>query len=174
MNRLFRSLAVAAVLTGGVLTAGSARASEPGQMKVDDEAGLFSREGINRAKEKFQSVTFKSPTHYAVVTRSKVPAGRQAELDAIGKDNAKLRRFFADCTQELGRSADRKGDVVTLVYKDDKGHYWVDTITDRQTDLYRSFGDRKATEVSNEFQKSLKRIKAEKQDGDAAKKEMDE
>lgn len=175
MNRLFRGLALAAaVVSGGLLAAGPALASDPGQMRVEDDAGLFSREGISRAKEKFQGVTFKSPTHYMVVTKAKVPADKQGELDAAAKDNAKRNRFFADWARELARQGDRKGDVFTLVFRNEKGNYQVETVTDRQTDVFRNFGDRKAADVSNEFLKSLKRTKTEKLDGDAAKKEMDE
>ncbi len=178
MNRLFRKLALFAAVIAGGFIATPVQASKPaaGVMIVDDAAGLFSREAVVKAKDTFHDTTFQSPTHYAVVTASRVPESKKSELDAIvkAKDKDGSNRFFANWARELARSKDSKGDVFTLIYKDASSTmFHVTTISDKESDVFRHFNDAKAGEVNKLYIEDLRKVKEGKLDGDEAKKEMD-
>lgn len=165
-----------AALMGVSLFAGRTQAQETaplGEMTVADEAKIFSSEGIERAKSLFDGTNFQASTHYTVVTRAQVPSGKQAELDAVARDENGRGRFFATWARELGRQMGKKG-VLTMIFKNDKGQFHVVTISDAQSDLQRSFSDAQAKTVTNELLSSLRRIKDQKLEGNAAQKEMDD
>ncbi len=174
MNRLLRGAALAvAVLTGFAL--GSARAEDAGVMKVEDKAALFSDDGVSKAKHAFESTAFKSKTHLLVVTADHVPPAKQAEWDEIvkTKDDKARNRFAEDWARALGRTKDSHGDIVVLVFRAPSGILFATTVSDKESDVHRHFGDAKAREVDGIFLRELRKVKTEKLDGAAAKKEMD-
>ncbi|MBL8867346.1 MAG: hypothetical protein KF873_08015 [Gemmataceae bacterium] len=174
MRRLFRGLGLAvAVLTG--LAAVPVRAEESGVINIDDKAGLFSDDGIAKAKHAFESTTFKSKTHLLVVTADHVPPKKQAEWDEIvkNKDDKGRNRFAEEWARAMGRTQDSHGDIVVLVYRSPAGGFFVSTVSDKQADVHRHFSDTKAREVDGIFLRELRKVKTEKLDGAAAKKEMD-
>lgn len=173
MTRLFRGLALAAaVLGGGLLAAAPARASEPGVLKVDDEAGLFSPDGVAKAKQAFEGTAFKSKTNFTVHTVAKIPSAKQSEFDAAKGDANSRGRFFSEWARELARKEGRKADVYALIFDNGKA-YITRVITDRETDVGRGFTDANAGEVAHKFEAGLKRVFSDKLTGDATKKEMD-
>jgi uncharacterized protein len=171
MTRLLRGLVLAAGVLGGGLLAAPAGASEPGVMKVHDGAKLFSADGVEKAKAKFEGTTFKSATHFAVVTAAAIPADKQAEFKGL-KDKDDRGRFFQDWARQEARSRDRKGDVLALVYMDGK-RYWTEVVSDEQSDRFRGFNDARAKEVSRAINAGMKAILDKKLTGDEAKKEAD-
>ena len=178
LNRLFRNLAMFAAVIAGGFIATPVQASKPaaGVMIVDDAAGLFSKDAVVKAKDTFHDTTFQSPTHYAVVTISRVPESKKTELEAIVKaknkdDNS---RFFNNLAREMARSKDSKGDVFTLIYKDASSTmFHVSTISDKQSDVFRGFNDAKAGDVNKLYIDALRKVKDGKLAGDEAKKELD-
>ncbi len=178
MNRLFRNLAMFAAVIAGGFIATPVQASKPaaGVMIVDDAAGLFSKDAVVKAKDTFHDTTFQSPTHYAVVTASRVPESKKAELEAIvkAKDANGRNRLFGEWARDLARSKDSKGDVFTLIYKDaTSGMIQAVTVSDKESDVFRHFNDTKAGEVSKFYLDALRKVKEGKLDGDEAKKELD-
>jgi hypothetical protein len=176
MKHLFRSLALAiAAMTG--LAAVPVRASEElaGVIQIEDKAGLFSADGIAKAKHAFESTVFKSKTHLLVVTADHVPPAKQAEWDEIAKnkDDKGRNRFAEEWARAMGRTKDHHGDIVVLVYRSPAGGFFVSTVSDKQSDVHRHFSDAKAREVDGVFLRELRKVKADKLEGDAAKKEMD-
>jgi uncharacterized protein len=145
-------------------------------MTVQDDAGLFSADGIARAIEQFENATFQSPTQYVVVTRATVPVEKRSELDQIiaARDENARNRFFQTWARELAAETGGRASVLTLVYRHETGMIQAFTVTDRETDIFRTFGDRKARDVSNEYLKALRTVRNQKLDGVAANKEMDE
>jgi hypothetical protein len=176
MKRLFKGLALAVAVMAG-LAAVPVRAAEEhaGVIKVEDKAGLFSTEGISKATHAFESTVFKSKTHLLVVTADHVPPAKQAEWDEIvkNKDDKARNRFGEEWARAMGRTKDSHGDIVVLVYRAPAGGFFVSTITDKQADVHRHFSDAKAREVDGLFLRELRKVKADKLEGDAAKKEMD-
>jgi uncharacterized protein len=147
MNKVLSILATA-VLAGGWLTpAATASGSSAGQMSVEDKAQAFTPDGVKKAQEAFERTSFQSPTHFTVVTvgEKDVPAGKKADFEAAKKDQKLAGPFFRDWARELAR-AEREQGVFTLVYfQGDK--YFVDVVSDRQSDVYRHFTDEDARKV---------------------------
>lgn len=157
-------------LAGGLLTTGLAvasKSSSAGQLEVHDKAGLFTADGIAKAKEKFRDTAFKAPTHFAVVTvgEADVPAARKADYDTAKKDKNAAGQFFREWTKEMALSHG-KPDVVALIFSQGD-QFFVDVITDRETDVKRHFTDKDAGEVSKLFQTGMRDAKA--RTGDDAK-----
>lgn len=176
MMRIWTRWALAIAMVFGVaIGTVSAGAETTGVMNVEDQAALFSDDGIQRAKQAFQSTSFHSPTHVLVVTANHVPTEKQAQWDEIVKnrDDKARNRFGEEWARSLGRTKDSHGDVVILIYKAPTGGFFVSTISDKQSDVYRHFSDAKAREIDGIFLRELRKVKAEKLEGEQAKKEMD-
>lgn len=175
MKRLFRGLALAVGVMVGLAAVPVRAAEETGVMNVDDKAGLFSTEGVSKAKAAFEGTTFHGKTHLLVVTADHVPPLKQAEWDEIvkAKDDKGRNRFAEEWARAMGRTKDNHGDIVVLVYKSPTGGFFVSTISDKQSDVHRHFTDSKAKAVDGVFLRELRKVKTEKLEGDAAKKEMD-
>jgi len=157
-------------LTGGLLTAAAAAASSAsssGQLDVHDKAGLFTDGGIKNAKARFHDTTFKTPTHFAVVTVSEadVPAARKADYDNAKKNKNAAGQFFREWAKEAALSHG-KPDVIALIFSQGD-QFFVEVIVDRQTDIYRHFSDKDAGDLSKLFQTAMREAKAKS--GDEAK-----
>jgi uncharacterized protein len=168
-------LAIAAAVLAGGLTATPIRAEKVpvhGVMKVDDKGGLFSTEGVTKAKDAFDGTEFKSTTHFFVYTVDSIPEGKKAAFDAAKKEADTRGRFFKDWAKDLARSKDRKGDVFVLLYHTDK-NYFAAAVSDEQSDVHRHMTDKKLSEINAVFNRALKTLHDGKVAGDPAKKEMD-
>jgi hypothetical protein len=173
MMRMFRSMALAvAVLSGGLLTASSATASD-GKMRIDDEAGLFSTEGIAKAKDAFQGTTFKSPTQLTVHTVKRIPADKLKEFDAVKSDANGRGKFVADWARELAKKEGRKADVYALILTNDKGAFVIKVVSDRQTGVHREFTDRKSDDIAKQFGNGFRAVAEKKLEGVEANHTMD-
>ncbi|HVK15920.1 MAG TPA: TPM domain-containing protein, partial [Fimbriiglobus sp.] len=155
MNKVLSVLA-AAVLAGGWLTP-SALASETsaGRMRVEDKAGAFTPEGVKKAEEAFANTSFKSPTHLTVVTVGEVPASRKADYEAAAKVPERRAQFFESWTRELAQTEREKG-VFVLMFVDDK-RYIVRAVTDKASDVHRSFTDADARALADKLSDGCKR-----------------
>lgn len=164
MNRVLTTLAL--VLAGGGLTplARAESAPSPGQMRVEDNAGAFTPEGVKKAERAFSGATFPSPTRFTVVTvgDKDVPESKKADFEAAKKDRKQAGPFFSNWTRDLARKEREKG-VFALVYSQgDK--FFVDVITDRETDVYRHFSDSAARKLSEALQAGFREAKGKPAD----------
>ena len=141
---------------------GSASASEKGVLAVKDNGAVFSTDGVRKAEQAFEGVTFQAPTKLAVVTFGKVPEGKRAAFDeAKGKDARD--RFFREWAEEVARSSG-KPDV--LVFISMEGSH-VRAIDDRRTELKRGFDDADLRTLREKF---VAGFKPSAEDKDAAAK----
>ena len=62
---------VAAVASAA--SSATAGASEKGTLTVKDNGNVFTADGVHKAEEAFEGVSFQAPTKLAVVTYGKVP-----------------------------------------------------------------------------------------------------
>jgi len=161
MTRLVLFLAF---VTGGLL-ASPALASKvtdaPGEMRVTDEAGLFSADAIAKAKETFHDTIFHGPVKFAVQTYKRIPDAKRADFAALDKkDKDALKQFFQNWAEEQA-AREGKGYIFVLLYKTESG--WASRcVADRQTDVGRGFGNAKADEVSHRFYTALEQAVHEK------------
>ncbi len=174
MKPLLRGLLIAASVMTLALSPSIASEESKGVISIEDKAGLFSSEGITKAREAFEGTSFGSETHLLIVTADSIPSKKQAEWDEIykNKDERGRNRFAEEWARAIGRTKDKHGDIVVLIYKSGTT-YFVRTISDKQSDIHRNFSDTKAQSVSDVFVRELRKVKSEKLEGDAAKKEMD-
>ncbi len=129
-----------------------------GQMSVDDQAGLFSADGIKQATQTFDGVTFKANTHFTVVTRKGAPEAKKKDLEATKGDKAKAGQFFGEWAREIYKEKHATG-VLTLIYVDgDK--FFVKTVADKQSDVYRHFGDKADTALEEKFVATIREAKS--------------
>lgn len=129
-----------------------------GQMSVDDQAGLFSADGIKQATQAFDGTNFKATTHYTVVTRKGAPESKAKELEATKGDKTKAGRFFSGWAKEIYKDKRATG-VLTLIYVDgDK--FFVKTVADEQVDVFRGFGDKAATALEEKFIATVREAKS--------------
>ena len=78
-------------------------------LAVKDNGAVFSTDGVRKAEQAFEGVTFQAPTKLAVVTFGKVPEGKRAAFDeAKGKDARD--RFFREWAEEVARSSGKYSD----------------------------------------------------------------
>ena len=132
--------------TASLAAPGSAGASEKGVLAVKDNGAVFSTDGVRKAEQAFEAVTFQAPTKLAVVTFAKVPEGKRAAFDEAKGPEAK-KRFFREWAEEVARSSG-KPDV--LVFISMEGSH-VRAIDDRQTDLKRGFDDTDLRALEQKF-----------------------
>jgi len=121
----------------------------PGVLHVEDQAKLFSEDGVRKAKDVLQNSTFGSATHWSVVTMAEVPSNKKADFEAVGNDKDKAKRFFAQLATSLAKDQSEKG-VFTLVYMKGK-QFLVETVTDRGTDRFRDFTDADVGNLNNKL-----------------------
>ena len=124
---------------------GTAGASEKGTLAVKDNGSVFTSEGIRKAEDAFEAVTFQAPTKLVVVTFGKVPDGKRAAFEAAKGDARK--RFFHDWAEEVARSSG-KPDV--LVFISMEGSH-IRAIDDRRTDMKRQFDDKDLHALEQKF-----------------------
>lgn len=164
MNRIFATLAVVGALLAG---ARASTASDAGTMRVDDQAGAFTPEGISKATEAFRQTTFQAPTYLTIVTVGRVPQDRRAEFDAAASNPDQRAKFFDTWARELASTEAQKG-VFVLVYlettHDGKERFIVRTLASEQTDVYRSFTDADARRVSAILTTGLEQAKGKTAD----------
>lgn len=159
MTQLLRASVLA--LFGLAVVAPAALANKEtfhGQMSVDDQAGLFSADGIKQAVQTFDGVDFKAKTHFTVVTRKGAPESKKKDLEATKGDKAKASRFFGEWAREIYKEKHATG-VLTLIYVDgDK--FFVKTVADEQVDVFRGFGDKAATALEEKFIATVREAKS--------------
>ena len=154
MNKVLSILA-AAVLAGGWLLPAATAAESAGRMRVEDKAGAFTPDGIKKAEEAFANTSFQSPTHLTVVTVGEVPASRKKDYDAAAKNPEQRGRFFESWARELAQAEREKG-VFVLMFVDDK-RYIVRAVTDKASDVHRSFTDADARALVDKLSEGSKR-----------------
>ncbi|MGL6075747.1 MAG: hypothetical protein ACRC8S_16445 [Fimbriiglobus sp.] len=133
MMRMCRGFLVA--MLGFLACGGVSQASEPGVLKLEDNAGIFSSTGVQAAKDAFSGVKFQSPTHLNVVTFGKVPADKRSAFDRVKDSKNDKGRFFREWAEEYAKSHKTRGVVVLISME---GTYVI-AIDDRETDLKRDF-----------------------------------
>ena len=155
MTGLYRWIAPACLslaLFAGLATA----ADEKGVLKVEDNAGVFSAEGIDKAKAAMADTTFHARTHLTVVTYGTIPAGKREAYDrAKGKDTDK-KRFFSEWALEVAKA--KKAEV--LVFISMEGTH-IRALDDRQTDVSRSFGSDDLKTLERKFTNGFASAKSE-------------
>ena len=145
-SKWFRVVLWSVAAAAGLAAPGSAGASEKGVLAVKDNGAVFSTDGVRKAEQAFEAVTFQAPTKFAVVTFGKVPEGKRAAFDEAKSADAK-KRFFREWAEEVARSSG-KPDV--LVFISMEGSH-VRAIDDRQTDLKRGFDDTDLRALEQKF-----------------------
>lgn len=177
MRTILRFSCLALVATGLITSValagkvgGDSAKPQNGSMHVEDKAGVFTSGGIDAATSHFDSVTFKSRTHFSIVTRSGVPELKKAEFEATkGTDKAKLNLLFKEWAMELAKEHRESGVFVLIYIRGEK--YFVKAIVDRAQDVYRSFTDADCTALEKKMFAAIDA--AHKQTGDEAKKTCD-
>lgn len=168
MNKVLSILA-AAVLAGGWLAPAAPAAETAGRLRVEDKAGAFTPEGVKKAEEAFESTSFQSPTHFTVVTVGEVPAARKKDFDRVAKDPEQRGRFFESWARELADVHPDKG-VFVLMFVDEK-RYIVRAVTDKASDVHRTFTDADARALVDRLSEGCKRALGKP--ADQAKAERD-
>jgi uncharacterized protein len=131
-----------------------------GEMKVHDDAGLFSPESVVKAEAKFDGITFKSPTHLTVRTVKNVPSDRKRDFEKAKDSTEKRHEFMAAWAKELAQAEGDRG-VVVLVCDEARS---IEVISDRQTDVNRQFSDADAKRVHEILSDGFKEANAAKTD----------
>ncbi len=129
-----------------VASPGTAGASEKGTLTVKDNGSVFTADGIRKAEDAFEAVTFQAPTKLAVVTFGKVPEGKRAAFEAA-KDKQDKDRFFREWAEEVARSSG-KPDVLVFISMEGST---VRAIDDRRTEVKRGFDDKDLRTVRDKF-----------------------
>ncbi|HET6573554.1 MAG TPA: hypothetical protein VFG68_08130 [Fimbriiglobus sp.] len=168
MNKVLSILA-AAVLAGGGLAPAAMAAETAGRMRVEDKAGAFTPDGIKKAEEAFADTSFRSPTHFTVVTVGEIPAARKRDFDAVAKDPEQRGRFFESWARELADAHPDKG-VFVLMFVGEK-RYIVRAVADKASDVYRHFTDADAHKLVEKLSAGCRRALG--QPADQAKAERD-
>lgn len=151
---------LAVALLAGPALAGKVETAVGGSaMVVDDRAGAFTADGVKKAEDAFHAVTFKVPTHYTVVTHNKetLPTDIRKDLDGAGADKEKASAVLLDFARSLYK-AKRESGLLTLVYLDGD-RFMVKTVTDRETDKYRSFTDADCAAASTKIGDTVRESK---------------
>jgi uncharacterized protein len=138
-------------------------------MTVDDQAGVFTADGVRSAESLFEGVLFKAKTHFTVVTFASAPADKKAELDATKGDKQKASRFFGQWAKELAGQRGEKGVFVLIYSEGDK--FFVKARGDEQADVFRSFNDKDATAIEDKLVTAFREAKTKT--GDEAKRTRD-
>lgn len=112
--------------------------AEPGQLRVRDDAGVFSPEGVRKAERAFADTSFPRSTQMTVVTAPDVPESRRADLPPQGDPGRPA--FFRDWAKELAKQESDRGLFVLIVMG--SGHF-VEVLADETTDLHRGFSESK-------------------------------
>lgn len=120
------------------LGAGTASASNPGELTVRDPAKVFTAEGIKAAKTAFASHSYDSPTKVLVVTHEGVPSKTKAEWEKL-KDKSEKDRFIGEWTRNEAKAEGAKG-IFILVSTNPN---YVRVIASEQMRADRSFGEAK-------------------------------
>jgi uncharacterized protein len=168
MNKVLSILA-AAVLAGGWLAPAAAAESSAGRLRVEDKAGAFTTDGVKKAEEAFAATSFRSPTHLTVVTVGEIPASRKKDYDAAAKNPEQRGRFFESWAREMADTHPDKG-LFVLMFVDDK-RYIVRAVTDKASDVHRSFTDADARDLVAKLSEGCKRALGKP--ADQAKAERD-
>ena len=145
---------VAAVAS--VASPGTAGAFEKGTLTVKDNGSVFTADGIRKAEDAFEGVTFQAPTKLAVVTFGKIPDAKRAAFEDAKPGDAR-KRFFRDWAEEVARSSG-KPDV--LVFISVEGSH-VRAIDDRQADTKRGFDDKDLRTLEQKFVAGFKPVAGE-------------
>ncbi|HEY2785398.1 MAG TPA: hypothetical protein VGJ05_10515, partial [Fimbriiglobus sp.] len=116
-------------------------------MRVEDNAGLFSSAGVNKAKESFEGTSFKAATHFTVVTFGKVPEAKRNDYELVKGDKSRKKSFMQDWAVELYKSKRETG-ILALVCMESG---LVRVVTDRESDLHRHFGSDQCEHVAKIF-----------------------
>jgi uncharacterized membrane protein YgcG len=131
MNAILRctlaTLAIAGLMTASPALASKPAPSKPGVLIVEDGAGLFSRDGIKKAKNEFAQLKSTNERQVTILTMSTLPAADAAEFDKIGADDKTAARgFWADFTQREVRGERAKGVFVLVCRKPGHVHIVAD------------------------------------------------
>jgi hypothetical protein len=144
MNKVLTVLAAVVLAVSWLAPAAraDAAATYPGELRVEDNAGAFTPDGIKQAEDSFHGTTFKSPTHLTVVTVREVPEHRKQDFDAVAKNPERRGQFFEAWAREMAQERREKG-IFVLMFVDER-RYIVRAVTDKASDVYRSFTDEAA------------------------------
>lgn len=157
MTKLLRAGLVAllgfAVATPAALASKVVATPEKGQMTVKDDAHVFDKDSVIKAESKFHGVTFKSPTHFTVMTVDKVPADKKADFEKVKSDKTAKHAFLKDWVKELAPVESERG-VFVLICQEARA---LEVVADRQTDLKRHFSDEDAAKVAKVLTEAMAR-----------------
>ena len=100
MRTLFRRVGLLTMLVGmlgvGPALAGPTAPSVAGELKVEDNAGLFSADAVLKAKQDFANwVSSKSGREVTFWTVAKLPDAEKSKFDAL-RDADSKKRFLTD------------------------------------------------------------------------------
>ncbi len=165
------ALLVVGLSAPAALAGKAAESAKPqdGSMTIDDKAGIFTASGVDTATAKFNGVTFKARTHFAVVTRGAVPEAKKAEFEATKGDKSKLNSLFDSWARELAKDRSETGVFVLVYVRGEKN--FVKAITDKASDVHRHFTDSDCSALEKKLFMAIDASR--KQTGDEAKKTSD-
>jgi len=163
MSTLLTRFGLLAVVATALIV-GTSRAdvvTKPGQLVVEDNAKLFSAEGINRAKDEFARLQSKTGRQVMVETLAELPAAEQAKVAKLieAKDSAGIRKFWGDFTKAEAKTDRAKGIYILINRK--PGH--VHVIADAEM-RNKGFDEGKEQNLASDLLKAMQESKNEKSD----------
>ena len=145
-----------ALLAAGLLA--TTATAGTGTLTVEDKAGVFTPDGIAKAKGLMESADFRSPAHFVVVVGGDkdIPAGLRQELTAAvaAKDMPRSQKALAQWAEQEAIRHTEKG-ICLLAYKQGPV-VLVRAKVDRTTDLQRDFPESDTAKLVDLFVKGLK------------------
>jgi uncharacterized membrane protein YgcG len=139
MSPLVRWAATPAILTGWLLTAGSAWAAP----EIKDEAGFFKAETLKKANAMLQEIERKHKRDLVIETFKSVPAGMEAK--ATSKDNQVKTQFYEEWSRDLAREAHVNGVFVLMTRN--PGHVEIVVGTETSHKLFTQEDRKKLQEI---------------------------
>src|SRR5262249_23006460 len=116
-------------------------ATLPGQLRVFDDAHLFSNDAVKQAERKLVETKFDHGFHFTVDTYPEIPADRKS-----GYSKDKEREFFKSWAQQAATGDKARGVYVLICMKPG----WVEVLSDEES-KNRGFNSAKAGELHKIF-----------------------
>ncbi|HVK08341.1 MAG TPA: hypothetical protein VM597_06140, partial [Gemmataceae bacterium] len=149
-TRLLGGLAVLA----GLGLAAPARADavlKDGVLTVHDDAGVFSPDGIKKAKDEFAKLHTRTGRVVTIETIAKLPDAERAKLEKLKDDKAGQRKFWTDYAKTQAKEEKARG-VFVLISRS-PGH--VEVLADEEMKR-KGFEGRKVEALEESFVKALR------------------
>ena len=150
VSRLGLMTLFAGLLSFGALTAAAPAPNKPGELKVEDEAGLFGKDAVRKAKDDFAVwVSSKSGRQVSFHTVAKLPDADKAKLDQL-KDAPAKSQFWSTFARTHAKDDHAKG--VYVFISRSPGH--VEVVADDEM-RNKGFSRDKAVELRDLLVKGL-------------------